>query len=208
MEASTNAVSDSSPLIALSSIGCLDLLPQLFYTVHISAQVYAEVVTSGAGRPGVELVAQASWIKVTSVQSMADLERRIGETGLGSGEVSAVQLARELGVAVVLIDERRARRYAEEKGLTALGCIGILEALHRKGALLDLRSAYARLREQKFRIEPTTLERSLRDLKLPPLWRFPPLGKITARGELCYACPAQVLPIRNATEHHARQRNP
>src|SRR5579863_5967289 len=112
MEAPTNAVSDSSPLIALSSIGYLDLLAQLFGTVHISGQVYGEVVTSGAGRPGTGSVARASWIKVTPVQSMADLEKTIGETGLGLGEVSAVQLALELGVEVVLIDERRARRYA------------------------------------------------------------------------------------------------
>jgi uncharacterized protein len=163
------AVSDSSPLIALSRIGCLDLLPQLFKTVHISVQVHDEVVTAGAGRPGAESVALASWIKVTPVQSMADLERTIGETGLGSGEVSAVQLARELGVELVLIDERKARGYAEEKDLIALGCIGILEKLHQKGALLDLRSVYGRLLEQKFRIEPKTLERSLRDFKLPPL---------------------------------------
>jgi predicted nucleic acid-binding protein len=74
-----------------------------------------------------------------------------------------------LGVGVVLIDERRARGYAEETGLIALGCIGILEKLHRTGALLDLRSAYARLLEQKFRIEPKTLERSLSDFKLRPL---------------------------------------
>src|SRR5579863_1308806 len=112
MEAPTNAVSDSSPLITLSSIGCLDLHAQLFGTVHISGQVFSEVATSGAGRPGTESVARASWIKVTPVQSMADLERSIGETGLGSGEVSAIQLARELGIEVVLIDERRARRYA------------------------------------------------------------------------------------------------
>jgi predicted nucleic acid-binding protein len=76
---------------------------------------------------------------------MADLERSIGETGLGSGEVSVVQLAPELGVEVVFIDERRARDYAEQKGLIALGCTGILETLHRKGVLLDLRSVYARL---------------------------------------------------------------
>ena len=54
-------------------------------------------------------------------------------------------------------------------GLIAPGCIGILETLHRTGALPDLRSVYARLPEQKFRIEPKTLERSLRNLKLPPL---------------------------------------
>ena len=107
------AVSDSSPLIGLSRIGCLDLLARIFETVYISAEVYDEVVLVGAGRPGAESVALAPWIRVKPVQSLADLEKAIEETGLGSGEVSAVQLARELGIAVVLIDERRARFYAE-----------------------------------------------------------------------------------------------
>jgi predicted nucleic acid-binding protein len=163
------AVSDSSPLIALSRIRCLDLIAQLIETVHISVEVYDEVVIVGAGLPGSESVPRASWIKVTPVQSVAQLKKTIEETGLGSGEVSAVQLARELGIDVVLIDERKARRYAESTGLIVLGCIGILEMLHRKGALPDLRSAYTRLLEQKFRIELSTLEQSLRYFKLPPL---------------------------------------
>jgi predicted nucleic acid-binding protein len=163
------AVSDSSPLIALSRIGHLDLLAQLFETVHISMEVYDEVVIVGAGRPGAKSVPLASWIKVTPVQSLADLEKTIEETELGAGEVSTVQLARELGIEVVLIDERRARGYAEAKGLITLGCIGILETLHRKGALPDLRSAYMRLLEQKFRIELRMLQQSLRDFKLPLL---------------------------------------
>ena len=39
-------------------------------------------------------------------------------------------------------------------GLIVFGCVGILEMLHRNGALIDLRSAYSRLVEQKFRIGP------------------------------------------------------
>jgi predicted nucleic acid-binding protein len=84
------AVSDSSPLIALSRIGCLDALAQLFENIHISAEVYDEVVIAGAKRPGAESVALASWIRVTPVQSAADLKSAMEETGLGSGEVSAI----------------------------------------------------------------------------------------------------------------------
>jgi hypothetical protein len=163
------AVSDSSPLIALSRIGYLELLRRLFDAVHIPTEVYNEVVIAGTGRPGADSVARASWIKVTPVQAMADLKKALEETGLGSGEVAAVQLARELGVEVILLDERKARSHAEGAGLVVFGCVGILEMLHRNGALIDLRSAYARLVEQKFRIDLTTLQRSLLDCKLPPL---------------------------------------
>ncbi len=90
------AVSDSSPLIALSRIGCFELLPRLFRAVPIPTEVYNEVVIAGRGRPGADSVARASWIKVTPVQAIADLKKALEETGLGLGEVAAVQLAREL----------------------------------------------------------------------------------------------------------------
>jgi predicted nucleic acid-binding protein len=140
-----------------------------FETVHIPTEVYNEVVIAGARRPGAESVAHASWVKVTPVQSVIDLEKAIEETGLGSGEVGAVQLARELGIKVILIDERKARAHGKAAGLITLGCVGILEMLHRRGALTDLRSAYRLLLEQKFRIDVRTLETSLRDLGLPSL---------------------------------------
>jgi hypothetical protein len=34
---------------------------------------------------------------------------------------------------LILIDERRARRYAKEESLEVIGCVGILETLHRRG---------------------------------------------------------------------------
>ncbi len=42
-------VSDSSPLITLSKIDYLQVLPALYETVHITPEVYAEVAVTGAG---------------------------------------------------------------------------------------------------------------------------------------------------------------
>jgi predicted nucleic acid-binding protein len=39
-------------------------------------------------------------------------------------------LAEELSADLVLIDEWRARRYAQKRGLSVIGCIGILENLY------------------------------------------------------------------------------
>jgi hypothetical protein len=50
-----------------------------------------------------------------------------------------------------------------------MGCIGILENLHRRGELSDLRGAYIKLLAQKIRLDIPTLQRSLRDLEIPPL---------------------------------------
>ena len=146
------AVSDSSPLITLARIDCFDLIPKLFGSVCVSAEVYDEVVIVGAGLRGAAQASTADWIVVTSVQDAAGLAAALAQTGLGRGEVSAVVLAKELAADVVLIDEWKARRYAREQGLSVIGCIGILEELYEQGELSDLRAVYRQLIEQKTRL--------------------------------------------------------
>jgi predicted nucleic acid-binding protein len=46
---------------------------------------------------------------------------------LHKGEVEAISLAQELGADWVLIDERKASREAEGRGLRVAGTLGILE---------------------------------------------------------------------------------
>jgi hypothetical protein len=66
-------VSDSSPLITLAKIGCLELLPQLYQAIAITPQVYEEVVVSGAGQTGSVEIAAAKWVDVKPVQNSANL---------------------------------------------------------------------------------------------------------------------------------------
>ncbi len=54
-------VVNATPLIALSLLDKLDLLPQLFDEIMIPTAVYEEVVIQGIGRPGAAVVADASW---------------------------------------------------------------------------------------------------------------------------------------------------
>jgi predicted nucleic acid-binding protein len=101
-------VSDSSPLITLARIDCFALLPKLYGRVHVSPEVYREVVTDGARLPGAVEVAQADWIEVRAVENTAVLDEAIGKTRLGAGETSVVVLAKELSAK--LIDLRAAYR--------------------------------------------------------------------------------------------------
>jgi predicted nucleic acid-binding protein len=45
----------------------------------------------------------------------------------------------------VLIDEIKARKAAQERGLAVLGFVGVLESAFRSRLLYDLRHAYAQL---------------------------------------------------------------
>jgi predicted nucleic acid-binding protein len=162
-------VSDASPLIAFARIGHFDLLPKLYGTILIPTEVYNEVVIAGAGMPGAKQTAEASWIQVTAVRDSAALRAAVEKTGLGTGEVSAVILAKELAADLLLVDEWKARRFAMAEGLSVKGCIGILESFHRRGLLPDLRGAYIRLLAEKIRVNLQTLQDSLAKFGLPPL---------------------------------------
>lgn len=163
------AVSNASPLITLARAGRLDDLPRLFETIYISHEVYHEVVVAGAGLAGAAAVSRAEWIQVTPVEDQAAIGKSMLAAGLGAGEASAVQLARELGIDLVLMDERRGRRLAQEAGLAVVGCVGILEDLFRQGFVADLRQCYIDLLRQNIRIDLRTLQSSLATFQIPPL---------------------------------------
>ncbi len=85
-------IADSSPLIILAKLDCFDLLNRLYLRLHISAEVYGEVVVAGAGLPGAQQVASSAWIEVTSIQNRTALIAAQSKSGLGLGELSTIVL--------------------------------------------------------------------------------------------------------------------
>ena len=162
-------VSNASPLITLARIGHLDSLHKLYDVVHISTEVYNEVVIAGAGLPGAAAVSKADWIRVSPVHDVEGLTKlRATRTGLGAGEISAVFLAKELAADLTLMDEWKGRRLAVGEGLAVAGCIGILEEIYRRKEIADLRQVYQELLRQNIRVDLRTLQGSLRQFGLAP----------------------------------------
>ena len=60
-------IADVGPILALSIVGRLDVLGQLFGKVLVPEAVYGEVVIQGRGRPGALELAQASWVERVTV---------------------------------------------------------------------------------------------------------------------------------------------
>jgi hypothetical protein len=98
---------------------------------------------------GANAVARALWIKVTPVRTKADLKKARFEKANGANRAWIGRSGRRstragIGVEVILIDERRARSYAEGSGLVAFGCVGVLEMLHQTATKsAELRTAAA-----------------------------------------------------------------
>src|SRR5947209_4879730 len=85
------AISNSSPLIALSHIGYLYLLRELFDDVLVPSAVGAEVISRGRGRPGAAELAMAAWITILPVEESERLRGLLRI--LGSGEAEVIALA-------------------------------------------------------------------------------------------------------------------
>jgi predicted nucleic acid-binding protein len=164
-----NVVADSSPLIILTKLGCLDFLPQLFPRLFISVEVHHEVVIAGAGSPGASEVAGAKWIEIKPLQNRAGLTSVQHKYGLGVGETSTILLAKELPPSVVLLDDYRARKFAKLEDLEILGSVGLLEAFYRRNYLSDLRAAFQQLLAHNVYIDQRLLNRRLQALGLPSL---------------------------------------
>jgi predicted nucleic acid-binding protein len=160
---------DSSPLVVLTKLGCLDFLNQVFPRVYISNEVHYEVVVAGAGLLGASEVSKAEWIEVKSIQNPAGLLSAQRKYGLGPGEMSAIFLAKELGASPVLLDDYRARKLAKAEGLEILGSVGLLEIFYLRRYLTDPRSAFRQLLVHNVYIDQRLLDRRLRALGLRPL---------------------------------------
>jgi len=162
-------VSDSSPLIALARIGRLSLLASLYRRILIPPEVHHEVTVAGHDLPGAREVRNAGWIEVATRRSSAYTSLEQTCRGLGAGERGAIFLAKGLPADLILLDEWKARRIAQEAGLSIIGCLGVLEASTRKGLISDLRQAYMDLLRQGIRFDLRLLQDSLARFGLPKL---------------------------------------
>ena len=163
-----NAVADSSPLIILARLGCIDLLNKIFSNLYISTEVHHEVVVAGAGLPGASEVENAEWIEVKKLQNQADLLAAQQKYGLGLGELSTILLAKEIHATAALLDDYNARKLAKAEGLHVRGSVGLLETFYRRGHLSDLRGAFQQLLGHSY-IDQRLLDLRLQALGLPPL---------------------------------------
>ena len=124
-------VLNNTPLVALAGLGRLDLFESLFGEVAIPPAVRAEFLAIETERRQAQL-SESPWIRCVPLQAPS---RALSFGGLDTGEAEVLALAEELDARLVVIDERKARRYAERMGLPLTGTLGILLLAKRNGLL-------------------------------------------------------------------------
>lgn len=140
----SRAVINAGPLVALSLLNQLDLLPALFTECWIPQTVFNEVAVAGVGKPGANALQSADWLGRVRESPMPDplliLE-------LDAGEAEVITLARQLSPCIALIDERRGRRIAQDVyGLAVKGTAGVLVEAQRRGLISGIRPQLLALR--------------------------------------------------------------
>jgi uncharacterized protein len=157
-------ISNSSVLIALSSIGKLELLEQRFPEgVIVPDAVWREVVETGQGRRGARKVADAEWISRMQVKNQAVLKAL--PTTLDQGEAEVIALGLEIGAELLLLDEKSARSVAVRLKYPVLGTIGLLIWGKKQGLFPSLANELSLLRrEGRFRLSENVYECALKQV--------------------------------------------
>jgi predicted nucleic acid-binding protein len=149
-------VSDTSPINYLVLIRKIELLPELFDEVIIPQAVLGELrkeATPEEVRRWID--SNPRWLKIQNAEI-------IDETiTLGAGEREAISLAEQLNADLILIDDRKARITAINRGLKVAGTINILESVSKRG-LVNLSEAFQKLEQTSFRIAPDLLAEILK----------------------------------------------
>ena len=152
-------LSDTSPLIALSLIGRLDLLSALFGEITITDVVRAELL-AGGDRPGQAAIASAVCEKLVRVIGESKKEPLF--LFLDEGEASTLRAAiQHDGPCLVLIDERAGRAVAAEYGIAHTGTVGVILQAKKRALIPSARTVFAELLTQDFRIAAGLMREAL-----------------------------------------------
>lgn len=131
--ASETIVMDSGPLILLAKIEALAILETLAIRCVIPTVVRDELdIGPSFGHPPVN----APWL--TTIPLREPVPAYIRAT-MDDGEAAVIQLALELGIARVCLDDLRGRRMAKALGLEVVGLLGLLIRAKRRGIIPALK---------------------------------------------------------------------
>jgi predicted nucleic acid-binding protein len=131
-------IADTSCLIALSHLHLLTLLKRLFDTVSVTPIVVSEF--------GQELPDGLN-IEIPLNEIQHELLKRV----LDAGEASALALALERPGSLLLIDERKGRRVAQQHGIAIAGTLRLLLEAKQRGWIPSLRVCLNELKRIGFR---------------------------------------------------------
>lgn len=152
------AVSNTSPISNLASIGRLELLKSQFSALWIPDAVVKELTAhpDPIAHAAIQAAIRDQWIRIAAAGDSSLL--RLLLLQLHQGEAEAIALATELKADIVLMDEQEGRELASATGLAVTGVLGILLRAKRAGEIHAVEPEIALLRSKAHFFVSSVLE--------------------------------------------------
>ncbi|HSH02067.1 MAG TPA: DUF3368 domain-containing protein [Anaerolineae bacterium] len=157
MPSNNPVISNNTPLVALSVLNQLDLLAKLFGTILIPPAVYEEFTATESIARQIAFE-NAPWLQITQLDSP---QHALAFAGLDKGEAEVLALAQEKQARLVIIDERRGRRYAQRLRLSLTGTLGVLLLAKERNLLPFIEPSIAKLQQEGLYLSPALVAQVL-----------------------------------------------
>ncbi len=153
-------VSNSSVIIALTRIYCLNLLKKLLRRILVPEAVWQKMTVRC--KPGSEEIIRTDFIHVREVHNkkLALLLKEF----VDESEAEVITLALEVNADLLLVDDYDARSLAKELRLKVMGILGVIALAKYRGLILKAKSIVDELVKSGFQISRRVLEEFLREL--------------------------------------------
>ena len=154
-------VSNTTPLIAFSSLQKFDLLKNLFGKLYIAEAVCHEATIAKKEKDTLAFeIAQADWIQTVKVKDRLAVDVLLDELDLGEAET--IVLAKEINADWILMDEKKGRRKLTQLGLAKIGTVGLLVKAKEIGLLAEIKPEIKALTETSFNLSESVINTVLR----------------------------------------------
>lgn len=151
---------NSTPLIALAGIGCLDVLQKLYGKITIPRAVYTEINAKPDSECAKQLKLNADWILIDDISNVE--AKSYYKTQLHDGEVEVMILAKESSADLVIIDDNNAKKHAQYLGLSVTGTLGLLMKAKSVGYISELKPLLQKLVDNRIYISQALIDKCLR----------------------------------------------
>ena len=136
-------IADSGSIFSLAAIEKLEILNQLFDSIKNPLAVWEEI-TRSKKTAHYQQIHSFFQDKIQEILGFNDLSFI-----MDYGESESVILYKELQADFLLIDDKKARKIAENFGIRCIGTIGLLSVAKDKGIILELRPLFKVLLKNK-----------------------------------------------------------
>ena len=148
---------NNSPLVALWMLNHLPLLRELYTEVWMPEEVKNEFLrVEPTARE--DALKNAPWLRTFPKTVQPPLSMPVK---LDPGEAAVITLAIEHNARLVIIDEQRARRYAQHLGLSVKGTVGVLLEAKENGLIEHIKPLLTQMQTNGIYLGESVIDEAL-----------------------------------------------